>query len=442
VGGRFSPIQFTATGEILAHWSDQSGGGFGLWNATGKRIRDVAPDSKDPFLLSADGRFLATIESPLRRPGHSLSRLQPSRMVPYVPTQEEFSSLGNPGSADEWQWQRQEPTAPTWEEPGYFKPSTVHVWDVATGRALTSLTYNEAVREDLICFSPDGSGLLRIDRLNRLHIRDVRSGKERLSLKIGQGPVALSPDGRKLAVVENGASNMGTVGIWDLEQQKKLHHLEAAGRSGLTFSPDSKIFAIGGLDSRIRLWDVASGKELFKAADYKHGVNGLAFSADSSCLVSIGSIVRQLGPSQSYRQVITSNMIVWKLATQEQLSQVEVRYVWGLTPDAQLLVAPEGTQKLALRDPFGQRPTRAIPDVARSTGRPMLYNNGTVLAYSERGEQPRWNPATQTHLQEHTLHLWDASAARWAGPLRLQLRSRDPIGWDCINSVVALPGNT
>src|SRR5262249_60191754 len=64
------------------------------------------------------------------------------------------------------------------------------------------------------------------------------------------------------------------------------------GVNSLAFSPDGKVLASGGWDDTVRLWDVATGKELRKIDAHKAMVGRVVFSADGKVLASRGGLDR------------------------------------------------------------------------------------------------------------------------------------------------------
>ena len=73
--------------------------------------------------------------------------------------------------------------------------------------------------------------------------------------------MAFSPDGQRLA----SASRDRTVKIWDSATGKELFALKghAGGSRCVAFSPDGQRLASGSSDKTVRIWDSATGKELF-----------------------------------------------------------------------------------------------------------------------------------------------------------------------------------
>jgi len=113
--------------------------------------------------------------------------------------------------------------------------------------------------------------------------------------------VAFSADGQTLA---NGTWDK-TVKLWDVATGRELRTL--SGHSSLVnsvaFSADGKTLASGSSDSTVKLWDVATGRELRTLSGHSESVYSVAFSADGKTLTS-GS---------------TDKTILWEVATGREL---------------------------------------------------------------------------------------------------------------------------
>ena len=97
---------------------------------------------------------------------------------------------------------------------------------------------------------------------------------------------AFSPDG--LLVVSAGAA--GRIRIWDLAGGKEVRQL--SGHTGsvrsAVFSPDGKQIASGGEDGTVRIWDAASGQAIRRLAGHQGAITSVAFAPDGQRVVSAG----------------------------------------------------------------------------------------------------------------------------------------------------------
>ena len=99
--------------------------------------------------------------------------------------------------------------------------------------------------------------------------------------------VAFAPDGKTLA----GAAWDGSIRLWDVASRRELHQFP--GHRGwvkvVAFSPDGASLASGGKDGHIRLWEAATGKLVRRLEGHPGEVTGLVYSPDSAVLASIGN---------------------------------------------------------------------------------------------------------------------------------------------------------
>src|SRR5262249_35061405 len=110
--------------------------------------------------------------------------------------------------------------------------------------------------------------------------------------------VAFSPDGKLVA-----SGDRENIHLWDLTTGKELWKVRAydngqdfkkpgfgglVGIYGLVFFPDSRTLAVSECSARVSLWDVATGKSAGAIDQWQGGSDTLQFLRDGKTLVSLG----------------------------------------------------------------------------------------------------------------------------------------------------------
>lgn len=189
---------------------------------------------------------------------------------------------------------------------GGISDKTIKLWEVATGRELTTLRGHSSVVLT-VAFSPDGRTLASGSTDNTVKVWDIASGREIKTFANRAGSVnqvAFSPNGKMLVVV----GDDGSVETCDPSHD---HDLEILGvhngeTSSVAFSPDGKMLVSGNrclrctgtgepmsrepvqqrLESTLKLWDIASRKELTIFRPTSQLVMSVAFSPDGTILAT------------------------------------------------------------------------------------------------------------------------------------------------------------
>jgi WD40 repeat protein len=166
---------------------------------------------------------------------------------------------------------------PTDKGPG---AGIITLWDFDTGKPICTIEYGQKAEPRILLFTPDGKSLLTAgERYNgNIRVFDVASGDELLTYKIsskGVGALALSPDGKLLAV---GEEQGDAIFMWEWQTPNAPQRLTAKvdrGTNFLAFSPDGRLLISSGNDRKgVCFWDVARGRLL-----------GAEIVGDSSCFI-------------------------------------------------------------------------------------------------------------------------------------------------------------
>jgi WD40 repeat protein len=179
--------------------------------------------------------------------------------------------------------------------------SAAFLWEVSTGA--TSWTLETACDSPLwLAFKPDGS-TLAVPDANRVRLFEVSTCREQAPLECEGlvGAVAISGDGKTLAVVEAGreANRVGLeyyntnehVLLWDLTTGRQIGLFQK--RPGLinsvVFAARDSVLVTGSVDGTITLWDLATHEMFLSLKEHDGAVNAIAVTGDGRTLASAGN---------------------------------------------------------------------------------------------------------------------------------------------------------
>ncbi|MEH1886546.1 serine/threonine-protein kinase [Nostoc sp.] len=191
--------------------------------------------------------------------------------------------------------------------------------------------------------------------------------------------VAISPDGKTIA----SSGGDGTIKLWNLATGKEISSLNAYSQqvNAVAISPDGKTLVSGSDDSTIKIWNLRTRKQIRTLEGHSDSVHALAISADSETLVS-GS---------------DDNTIkIWDLATGEQIRTLVGHTFWvrsvAISPDGVILASGSFDKTIKIWNLTKGYSIRTLEGNYQTVTSVAISPDGKILATASR---------------DRTIKLWD-----------------------------------
>ena len=460
-GGSVTSVQFSPDGALLAIGSSDNSAT--LWDVADRAIRYTFKheDTVRVVLFSPDGRYLATASLDATTKLWDVTTGQQFRSFAHPDHHKSVTFLsGHTTSYNEGgiRCVAFSPDAKFLATGGLNQDREIKLWDIALGKQRWSVTQEESAKS--IAFSPDGTLLAAYFSDAVVHILRVKDGKpitlasDReawISRNAGKLPsqhtsegrhIEFSADGKHLislgtdntirmrdiatgAVVKTLTNTDGytqtmtrssegnylrisimpenTIKIWGKLPGEKTGDLfpHETRIMAAEISDDETVLATGSTDKKVRLWDVETGALHQTLSGHIGPIRALAFSPDSTLLVSSGSRnwEEQAGHNGityvlSVRDSVEDRTAkVWDVATGENIATFKhlgvVRAI-AFSPDGTLLATSAGRTDI--------RSTKTWGDIAT-----LSTVNATCLAFSPDGNRI----AVGTSGRQPRVEIWD-----------------------------------
>jgi WD40 repeat protein len=239
--------------------------------------------------------------------------------------------------------------------------------------------------------------------------------------------VALSPDGKMLAVGASAGLTGSSITLFEANTGRVLRRLPGHAHvvRGLAFSPDGKLLASGGGDGRVALWDLQSGRELWRV---ESGGDSLAFFPDGKVLAAEeGRGVRLFDVNPVRRGLLLEGhtdrvmavavapdgkslasaamdgtVRVWDAAAGKERLRLNTPPKYGLalaySPDGKALACATFDGRLLVWDAASGRERWAVQSPDDALQNVVFAPDGSEL-YTARGTVRAWDAATGKELR-------------------------------------------
>jgi WD40 repeat protein len=343
-------LAFSRDGSNLAEVED-IGQGLRIWDvATGRLLHQLEPPHEGNYYSSSaayspDGKYLAISFSNRNAGGIDLWDATTGRFRRIL--ESKIGAIGMIAFSPDSQLLMSTSGA------------VVSIWDLVTNKELR--TYPEAHTQSISTIVASTNGFIATSGDDgTIRIWDEKTGKQRqqFSHDYWVRAIALSPDSKKLA----SSSLDDTVCLWDLATGRRIYKLAGHGRSGgfraLGFTPDGKYFLAWGDDMYLRKWDVANGKAVFEHKLHPKGVDQPEDEDDFRRELLFHRGQAAFTPdSKQFVLEAGGEYHVFETSTGNELLSIpkEGTLIVGLaiSPDSKLLLAAEYAKQIQVKQPDG-----------------------------------------------------------------------------------------
>ncbi len=238
---------------------------------------------------------------------------------------------------------------------------SLRLWDVNTGKEL--ITYMDGIKDGSrslsSLFTADGKTII-VAGSGNLIVKEVATNKRLFDLGNAGEKIALSPDGKTLAIGGEDAKNNAVISFYDTTSWKEIDSIKAHEGmiTALAFAPDGRSLTSGSDDRTVRFWNLADhhAPEVMGDYDFNRGsIFQTALTPDGTRLLT-GEMNQKAS--------------VWDFATGKRLmtldSHNEARNINGFgfyvaaSPDGKLFATAGKDMQLKLWDAYDGRELRSI----------------------------------------------------------------------------------
>jgi WD40 repeat protein len=195
--------------------------------------------------------------------------------------------------------------------------TTARLWDIETGRELKNFFGHDKDMVRRVAFHPDGKHALSGGRDGFVRMWDLVTAKEVKKFKSSSNwadNLDITKDGKYLAI---GGMN---ISVYEISSGKLLSECigHPYGLTHVAFSGNGKQIVSTGYEGSTRLWDRATGKELFRFPSFGEVTWCAAFSPDGQWIAVGGGGQNKDG---KWSKGVDHAVRLWKMPDERMLAE-------------------------------------------------------------------------------------------------------------------------